>query len=106
MGWGGGYRAVFCLGTIQRSFWGSGVSVFVSRVFCFSLSMPLGWFPLGCPFVTYGHHLNTVERYYTYIVFSNNDHLNDEHAIHPNKIFDFFHMLPDRSTQYHSTTRK
>ena len=29
----------------------------VSRVFCFSLSMPLGWFTLGCPFVPYGHHM-------------------------------------------------
>jgi hypothetical protein len=33
-------------------------------------------------------HLNTVERYYTYIEFSNNNHLNDEHTIHPNKIFE------------------
>ena len=23
----------------------------------FSLSIPLGWFPLGCPFVPYGHHV-------------------------------------------------
>jgi len=33
-------------------------------------------------------HLNMVERYYTYIEFSNKNHLNDEHAIHPNKIFE------------------
>ena len=35
-----------------------------------------------------GNHLNTVERYYIYAEFSSNNHLNDEHTIHPNKIFE------------------
>jgi hypothetical protein len=35
-----------------------------------------------------GTHLNTVERYCIYAEFSKNNHLNDEHFISPNKIFD------------------
>ena len=35
-----------------------------------------------------GTHLNTVERYYIHAEFSNNNHLNDEHTIHTNKIFE------------------
>jgi len=35
-----------------------------------------------------GTHLNTIERYYIYAEFSKNNHLNDEHNISPNKIFD------------------
>ena len=33
-------------------------------------------------------HLNTIERYYIYAEFTKNNHLNDEHNISPNKIFD------------------
>jgi hypothetical protein len=35
-----------------------------------------------------GAHLNTIERYYIYAEFTKNNHLNDEHNIFPNKIFD------------------
>ena len=35
-----------------------------------------------------GTHLNTIERYYVYAEFSKNNHLNDEHTISPNKIFE------------------
>ena len=35
-----------------------------------------------------GTHLNLIERYYIYAEFSKNNHLNDEHNISPNKIFD------------------
>jgi len=35
-----------------------------------------------------GAHLNTVERYFIYKEFSNNNHLNDDSNIAPNKIFD------------------
>jgi hypothetical protein len=35
-----------------------------------------------------GTHLITAERYYIYAEFSKNNHLNDEHFISPNKIFD------------------
>jgi hypothetical protein len=35
-----------------------------------------------------GAHLNTIERYYIYAEFIKNNHLNDEHNISPNKIFD------------------
>jgi hypothetical protein len=33
-------------------------------------------------------HLNMVERYFIYKEFSNNNHLNDDSNIAPNKIFD------------------
>jgi hypothetical protein len=35
-----------------------------------------------------GAHLNTIERYFIYKEFSNNNHLNGEFNITPNKIFD------------------
>ena len=35
-----------------------------------------------------GAHLNTIERYYIYAEVTKNNHLNDEHNISPNKIFD------------------
>jgi len=35
-----------------------------------------------------GAHLNTIEQYYIYAEFTKNNHLNDEHNISPNKIFD------------------
>jgi len=35
-----------------------------------------------------GTHLNTIERFFIYTVFSKNNHLNDEHSISPNKVFD------------------
>jgi len=35
-----------------------------------------------------GAHLNTIERYFIYKEFSNNNHLNDNSNIAPNKIFD------------------
>jgi hypothetical protein len=35
-----------------------------------------------------GTHLNTIERYDIYAEFTKNNHLNDEHNISPNKIFD------------------
>jgi len=35
-----------------------------------------------------GNHLNTVERYYIYTEFIKDNHLNDEHNISPNRIFD------------------
>jgi hypothetical protein len=34
-----------------------------------------------------GAHLNTIERYYIYVEYTNNNHLNDEHTIFTNKIF-------------------
>jgi len=33
-------------------------------------------------------HLNAIEQYYIYAEFSKNKHLNDEHNISPNSIFD------------------
>ena len=33
-------------------------------------------------------HLNTIERFFIYAEFLKNTHLNDEHSISPNKIFD------------------
>jgi hypothetical protein len=35
-----------------------------------------------------GTHFNTIERFFIYAEFSKNNHLNDEHSIFPNKIFD------------------
>jgi len=35
-----------------------------------------------------GTHLNTIEQYYVSAEFTKNNHLNDEHDIFPNKIFD------------------
>jgi hypothetical protein len=35
-----------------------------------------------------GAHLNTLERFYIYAEYVNNNHLNDENTIFPNKIFD------------------
>jgi hypothetical protein len=35
-----------------------------------------------------GIHLNTIERFHIYVEFSKNNHLNNEHTISPNKIFD------------------
>jgi hypothetical protein len=35
-----------------------------------------------------GAHLNTIERYYIYAEITKNNHLNNEHNISPNKIFD------------------
>jgi hypothetical protein len=35
-----------------------------------------------------GAHLNTIEKFYTYKEFSENNHLNDEQNISPNKILD------------------
>jgi len=33
-------------------------------------------------------HLYAMERYYIHVEFTKNNHLNDEHNISPNKIFD------------------
>ena len=35
-----------------------------------------------------GNHLNTIEKFHIYTEFKNDNHLNDEHTIAPNKIFD------------------
>jgi len=35
-----------------------------------------------------GNHLNTIERFYIYKEFNKDNHLNDEHNISPNSIFD------------------
>jgi len=35
-----------------------------------------------------GSHLNTIERFYIYSEFTKHNHLNEEHNISPNKIFD------------------
>jgi hypothetical protein len=35
-----------------------------------------------------GPHLNTMEKFHIYTVYTNGSHLNDEHTIFPNKIFD------------------
>jgi hypothetical protein len=35
-----------------------------------------------------GTHLNTIERFFIYAEFSKNTHINDEHSISPNKIFE------------------
>jgi len=35
-----------------------------------------------------GNHLNTIERFYIYKEFIKDNHLNDEHNISPNSIFD------------------
>ena len=35
-----------------------------------------------------GSHLNTIERFFIYAEFLKNTHLNDEHSISPNKIFE------------------
>jgi len=42
-----------------------------------------------------GAHLNTIEQYYIYREFTQNNHLNDEHTISPNKIFDTL-LAPDK----------
>ena len=42
-----------------------------------------------------GAHLNTTERYYIYREFTKNNHLNDEHTISPNKIFEAL-LAPDQ----------
>ena len=35
-----------------------------------------------------GNHLNTIEKFYIYTEFTNNNHLNDEHTIAPSRIFE------------------
>jgi len=35
-----------------------------------------------------GNHLNKIEKFYIYAEFTNNNHLNDEHTIATNRIFD------------------
>jgi hypothetical protein len=35
-----------------------------------------------------GTHLNTIERFYAYTEYNNDNHLNDESTIFPNKSFD------------------
>jgi hypothetical protein len=35
-----------------------------------------------------GPHLNTMEKFYIYTEYLDGSHLNDEHTIFPNKIFD------------------
>ena len=35
-----------------------------------------------------GSHLNTVERFYIYTEHLDNNHLNDDHTIFPNTIFE------------------
>jgi len=35
-----------------------------------------------------GSHLNTVERFYVYTEYLNNNHLNDDHTILTNMIFE------------------
>jgi hypothetical protein len=35
-----------------------------------------------------GAHLNTIERFYIYAEYTNNNHLNDDSTIFPNKVFD------------------
>jgi len=42
-----------------------------------------------------GAYLYTVERYYIYTEFTKNSHLNDEHTISPNKIFEAL-LIPDQ----------
>jgi len=42
-----------------------------------------------------GAHLNTIERYYLYREFTKNNHLNDEHTVSPNKIFEAL-LAPDQ----------
>jgi hypothetical protein len=42
-----------------------------------------------------GAHLNTIEQYYIYREFTKNNHLNYEHAICPNKIFEAL-LTPDQ----------
>jgi len=45
-----------------------------------------------------GVHLNTIERYHIYAEFTENNHLNDEHTIFPNKIFDVQLKPPQPTT--------
>jgi len=40
-------------------------------------------------------YINTIERYYIYAEFTKNNHLNDEHTIYPNKIFEAL-LIPDQ----------
>jgi len=42
-----------------------------------------------------GAHLNTIERYYIYAEFTKDNHLNDEHTLFPNKIFEAL-LKPDQ----------
>jgi len=35
-----------------------------------------------------GAHLNTIEQFYIYAKYTNNNHLNDDSTISPKKIFD------------------
>ena len=43
-----------------------------------------------------GAYLNTIERYYNYTEFTKDNHLNDEHPISPNKIFEAL-LIPDQT---------
>jgi hypothetical protein len=46
-----------------------------------------------------GNHLNTIEKFYIYAEFTNNNHLNDEHTIAPNIIFDALLKIPNDITK-------
>ena len=41
-----------------------------------------------------GHHLNTIERFHIYTEFIKDNHLNDDHNISPNRIFDTLLKTP------------
>ena len=45
------------------------------------------------------NHLNTIEKFYIYAEFTNNNHLNDEHTISPNRIFDALLKNPKLHTK-------
>ena len=45
-------------------------------------------------------HLNTLERFYTYAEYIKNNHLNDEHTITPNRIFEILLKTPNATTPH------
>ena len=46
-----------------------------------------------------GSHLNTIEKFYSYAEFTNNNHLNVEHTITPNRIFGALIKIPNNKTK-------
>jgi len=47
-----------------------------------------------------GHHLNTIERFHIYTEFIKDNHLNDDHNISPNRIFDTILKTPIAQTKH------
>jgi hypothetical protein len=53
---------------------------------------------------TIGPHLNTLERFYIHKEAARNNHLNDDHTITPNKIFDTILKMQPHHNHHHYQT--